>query len=392
MSGSQNTGQTDERPLVAGFILVMLGAGGWLLWWKFHTQISTAVMASQHWEMSQIGRFTDSYAALDAQVTASDPEDVGIKQLWRLCGYVGTSFRIPAALLLIGLGVLCLLRNAPGRYTTSLDLDRLMRVQSKVFRFTAAFSQRQLKPLQKADVATPRPLDPPTSSALWIERHARTGTGAFDADRARRELVRQLGVRWTGIEDAPPLVRCLFAAFSLQAARRRDAANDLLGSLSEGLADGSGEGRAGPDNALAFPSALVAEVDAILLDLELIQPCVEVASRHAYAAPALMSVLSHARVRAGVMAPGQFNCIKAVDRRLWYALHSLGFPKADGPFWLHMPNPRIDAIGVRDHWLAECELGQALVIPAVDRALGVIHIAGSQTTGSQKSRTPSEAT
>lgn len=391
MSGSQGTGQTDERPLIAGFILVAIAAGSFALWWKFHAQISTVVMAAQHWEMNQIGRVTDRYAALDAQVTATDPDDVGIKQLWRLCGYVGGFFRIPATVILVVLAGLCLLLNAPGRYTRLLDLDRLMRVQSRVFPFTAAFASRHLLPLQVGDTTTPRPLDPPLKNTLWIERNARAEGGSFDPTAARRELVRQLGPRWTGIDTASPLARCLFAAFSLQAARKRDRANALLGALSEHLTSSKGEGRAGPDTALAFPAALIGTVDKVLDDAELIRPCVEIAARHAYASPALMSVLSHARVRAGVLAPGQFNCIKLMDRRLWYALHGLGFPKSDGPFWLHMPNPRIEAIAARDHWFAECEMSQPLVIPAIDRALDAIHIAASQTAAGHPSSTPSEA-
>ena len=38
-----------------------------------------------------------------------------------------------------------------------------------------------------------------------------------------------------------------------------------------------------------------------------------------------MSVLNQARLRSGVLAPAQFAFLKLVDRRLWYALHALGF-------------------------------------------------------------------
>ena len=38
-----------------------------------------------------------------------------------------------------------------------------------------------------------------------------------------------------------------------------------------------------------------------------------------------MSVLNAARSRSGVLAPAQFAFLKLVDRRLWYALHALGF-------------------------------------------------------------------
>jgi len=63
------------------------------------------------------------------------------------------------------------------------------------------------------------------------------------------------------------------------------------------------------------------------------------------------------RKRAGVMAPAQFNWLKLVDRRLWYALHSLG-----------MPNPYVEARGARDHYAAECLIGEPIHAPSIDRA------------------------
>ena len=65
--------------------------------------------------------------------------------------------------------------------------------------------------------------------------------------------------------------------------------------------------------------------------------CEAVADRHAYTAPALMSVLTLARAEAGVLAPAQFAFLKLVDRPLWYALHSLGFPGGQNP--AEQPNP-----------------------------------------------------
>jgi intracellular multiplication protein IcmP len=84
-----------------------------------------------------------------------------------------------------------------------------------------------------------------------------------------------------------------------------------------------------------------------------------------------MSALTAARLKGGVLAPGQFAFLKLVDRRLWYALHSLGF-EAEG----HSPHPhpaqRIEAIGARDYWAAERIAGAPLSAPAIDRAVSVI--------------------
>ena len=84
-----------------------------------------------------------------------------------------------------------------------------------------------------------------------------------------------------------------------------------------------------------------------------------------------MSLLIEARRVAGVLAPAQFLALKLVDRPLWYALHSLGF-EGDGPGQNTHPNPRIEAIGARDHWAAERVAGRPLTQPSIARALAAV--------------------
>ena len=68
-----------------------------------------------------------------------------------------------------------------------------------------------------------------------------------------------------------------------------------------------------------------------------------------------------------MLPPAAFNAVKLVDRRLWYALHSLGFPlEAHGR--THHPNPCVEAAGSRDHWAVECASGGPVSRPAVERA------------------------
>jgi intracellular multiplication protein IcmP len=94
--------------------------------------------------------------------------------------------------------------------------------------------------------------------------------------------------------------------------------------------------------------------------------------------PAMMSVLCHARRRAGVLAPAQFNFLKLVDRRLWYALHSLGFPNESDADYGPMPNPLIEAVGARAHWHAELIAGGALHTPQLDEAAAAIRAKAGQ--------------
>ncbi len=81
-----------------------------------------------------------------------------------------------------------------------------------------------------------------------------------------------------------------------------------------------------------------------------------------------MSLLNSARLRAGVLAPGQFAWLKLVDRPLWYALASLGFETEGIGRYLH-PNPRGEAVGARDHWAIERLMGVPVLEPSLDRAI-----------------------
>lgn len=203
--------------------------------------------------------------------------------------------------------------------------------------------------------------------------------GHYDEEGAALELTRQLGAEWHGVAMAAPHVRCIFAALALHAGRKRDEALQLLGDLATSLPDGCGDGPAGPAEPLAFPPEVVARADAVLTDATLVAPCSAVAGQHAFTATALMSVLTLARSQAGVLAPAAFNVLKLVDRRLWYALHSLGFPGGQNP--AEQPNPRIEAVGARDHWAAERDAGQPLPIPSLARALVVVRKAVDQAAG-----------
>ncbi len=359
----------EEGMMLWGVVLFLMAVGCWFAWYRFHGQIAGEVMALQHWQMQRIARFTDRYVALDAQVAASDPSLVRIDVLWRLLHNVGAFFRIPAAAAITLLAVTCLLRAAPSRFTRNIDLPRLMQIQSEVFPSAAAFVGRSLK-LTPLQAGAPRPCDPALHASEWVHRFALGPDGSFDIEKAGHALSLQLGPVWEGFANASPQVRCLFAAFALQAARRRQDAVQFLGVLANALPNDPGDGPSGPAAPLAFGPAGVAEADRILSDAALAAPCQAIASRHAFTAPALMSLLTLARQEAGVLAPAQFAFLKMVDRPLWYALHSLGFP--GGQNRAEQPNPRLEAVGARDHWAAERDVGHPLPVPSLDRSLAVV--------------------
>jgi intracellular multiplication protein IcmP len=359
----------EEGMMLWGVVLLFLAVGAWFLWWRFHGLISATVMHVQHWQMQQFARFTDSYVALDSQVVQTDPDSVRFGTLWRLTHNVGSFLHYPAAALVAVLGIWCLLRASTTRFTRNIDLPKLMEIQAEVFPGGAAFVGRGLK-LTNIEKGAPRPCDPALHADEWISRFALGSDGAMNEDRAAVALTQQLGPVWGGLKQASPQVRCLFAVFALHAARKREAAVTLLGTLARSLPIDAKDGPNGPAAPLAFGTAAVAEADRVLGDGSLTKRCEAVARRHAYTAPMLMSVLSLARREAGVLAPAQFAFLKLVDRPLWYALHSLGFPGGQNP--AEQPNPRIEAAGARDHWAAECSVGHPLPVPSFERSLAVV--------------------
>jgi intracellular multiplication protein IcmP len=375
-SGDDNTG--------FNLIVIALGcvAGGWLLWAWYHGPISAAVLVVFRHEIAFIRLFTHRYDFLDRHLRAADPNAVVLADLYRTGHAVGMFFRILAAALLLLLAAACTARAAPARYRRAFDLDGLIREQVKSFRTSAAFLALRLQ-LAPPAPGEPRPADYALTPEEWIARYAtghepatakagepaivKVGVG-FDEAAARRALVRQLGPRWRGIEQAIPTVRALFAVFALHLGERRGEALRLLGDLSSALGN---RDRDEPEGPLALPAPAVAAADRVLCDYELAGSALSIANRHAYTHTALMALLNAARLRAGVLAPGQFAWLKLVDRPLWYALHSLGFENPGIGRYLH-PNPRVEAVGACDHWAVERLAGEPVIEPSLDRTIDAL--------------------
>ena len=372
-SGSGRAAWASNDDYIAiGCAIILIGVGffAYLAWDNYHAEISWGVFHLQHWKMQVIARFTNEYAQQDASVLAAHPEKASIWQLLGLLNNVGRFFRIPAAVLMLLLAAACYLRAAPSRYTRHFDLSGLRQEQAKYFRWAGAMLGRALH-LVRIDARNPRPADPALRVEEWVERYAMGRNGDLDEVAAKRALIRQLGTRWQGLKDAAPHVRCMFAVFALQLGGRREEVLAFLGEMAETLPLTPTKGGGGPEKPLTLPADLMKLTDQVLADPDLRRPAVEIADRHAYTTPALMSLLNDARRRSGVLAPAAFNALKLVDRSLWYALHSLGFP-GDGPGQNIHPNPRVEALGARDHWAAERVTRRPLNVPEIGQALGSV--------------------
>jgi len=344
-----------NRPL--SFYLLLLLAVAVLavwLWINLHGQIAYALLVWKHAELQALHSFTSYYDGVDRQVVSIPPDQMTLAQLGRLVNIVGSSVSTPACVVLLMLAGAAYFFAPSRRFRTLLDADGVFRAQGEPFRCAGAYVGRE-QPLVEPKPSLLRANDFALHAPEWIARHAWDAKAGFQPMLCRLALVRQLGPVWTGPAAAQPHARLLFAAFALHSIRERAEATRLLGDFAQRLAKGDGQ------DALDVPAELVARADVILADRDVATGCVEVAAKHAFQTTALMAALDHARDKAGVLAPAQFNGLKLVDRGLWYALHSLG-----------MPNPYVEALGARAHWAAEALAGQPLHTPVIDAAVHAV--------------------
>jgi len=358
-------------------ILIVVGVGilGWASWHVWHAEISRIALLLAHWEMQAIGLVTDRFRLADLEVQRAHLDRVQFGQLVRLYRNIGREFVYPAMALVLALAGLCFLRAGNARFTRTFDLEKLMAEQAIHSRSTAAFVSRGLK-LSKLRAGEPRPADAALHVDEWVARYATSEKSGFDETAARREFMRQLGGRWMGPAAASPAVRSMLAVFALQGVQRRDEAAALLGLLSEGLPRGKADGVAGPEEPLAFDPKTLRLADRVLATVDVAGWAFDVIQKHHFTTPGLMSVLNQARLRSGVLAPAQFAFLKLVDRRLWYALHAVGF-ESDTLVAHPHPSMRVEAIGAGAHWAAERAAGVPIPAPEFDSAIAAIRPKGA---------------
>lgn len=361
----------------AGFNFIVILAGlavfSYLLWMYYHAQVSAFVMLIMHYEIQFIDWFSDRYRIADQEMAQSAPSNVTLRDLYEITHAVGMFFRIPATALIVVLAGVCAVRAAPSRFKRHFDLDGLIEEQASGFPITAAFARRHLKLLAPQAEKT-LPADYALTPTEWIARFAIDAFGCFNEQKARAALATQLGNYWTGPTDASPVARLLFGAFALHLAERRDDALRLLGDASSRVADAKQDGENGPTETLSIPEDLIEHVDRFLereMPANEKTAAIKIAERHGYETTALMALLTASRIKAGVMAPAQFVWLKLVDRNLWYALHSLGYEIEGIGRYIH-PNPRVEALGARDHWAAERIAGRPILKPYLDASIAAL--------------------
>ncbi|KXV49940.1 hypothetical protein AD945_03080 [Gluconobacter albidus] len=367
----------EQSLILSGIALVGAGVLGWMVWTTFHTQISRFYCHALIWQIG-IMPATPELAHLNVQLHQAlyHPSSIRLVQLYYGLSIVGLQLRWPA-LLVGGICVgLCLFFGENKQLRTVLDLEGLIEVQARMFPTLRGFARRRLTSLVAPAADAPLPADPALTVEEWRARFATAEDGSLSEVCAAEAFEQQLGPHYTtaGPRAAPPIAQVLFSAFALHKLKRRDEAMVQLGRLSESLADSGLDGETGPLRSLDVPQDVVNAAQVSLAEPDVQATISESCDGHGWTTTALMTLLCDARFRAGVLAPPAFAIVKLIDRPLWYALHSLGYPSENPNEDVH-PNPRIEAAGARAHWAEEQRLRRPLYIPVLDRALATLRSA-----------------
>lgn len=170
-----------------------------------------------------------------------------------------------------------------------------------------------------------------------------------DREGMRRAFTKQLGPRWKNVDETSDYYKALFATFALKGVQKREESDELLGRIAVCWSENGG---------LNLPSDLLSYIKKINRDPEVGGAAADIADQHAFATTSLLGVLRWARWMGGVLAPGQFVWLRAVDRALWYPLNNLG-----------RRSFHVEGAGAMAHFMAEQNAKKPLPIPRVDTAI-----------------------
>ncbi len=387
--GSQNSrgawpSSDDDSLFYLLLLIVLLGVAGCLAWISAHALVSALVIDVLHREIAVLDYVTDRFRTFDRQMMVTDPGRVTLRGLYQALHIVGMYLRLPAVAAMGVLAVCCILRAPPERFRRRFDLDRLFTEHVARFPVAAAFRRRHLA-LTKLPDGPIRPADYALTAEEWLDRFVAGKGQPFDAARAMAALRAQLGPVWQGPRQASPLARFLFTVFALHHAERREDAARLIGMASLALDDGEHDKPEGPPAPLSLPGSVLAQAEAFLEEPSWFTESEALAAGHGFETTALMTVLNAARTKAGVLPPAEFAWLKLLDRRLWYALQSLGFESAGMGLYLH-PNARAEAVGARAHWARERMIGRALFRPELEEALAALGAVHDRRSGRVRPR------
>jgi intracellular multiplication protein IcmP len=363
MPAAQQSGQGGDNSyaILWGIAAIFFIIG--VVWFYLQKQIVTFYLSIKLYEMSLLKifshRFDDLYNS--TSYLLAFPATVTIKDLWIVGSGVGDWLRIPLTIFLIILAFVVYIFNTTRAFKHIYTLQNFIKLEKN--------NWPQIIPVANLDLVKTDIDKGPWAMSLTPMQYCKRyrildefrpqrteGMSRKDWDRievvvrrgeASRLFALQLGALWKGPQSLAPHVRALFAVFAARINADSKTAADLLNQFSQSAT-----------SKLNFNG-----VDALLkkhVNTKLVQ---RVAQSHAYVLTVMASMLEEARAD-GVQASADFLWLKAVDRRLWYTLNTVG-----------RQTPFVEVAGIYAHWIAEKELGRKLMVPMVEEATKALELA-----------------
>ena len=380
MSGGN--GNSDDGLWMLFFIVVMILAAGWGIWYLFKPQLLQTYIWVRQGEMAVASYWTDpneriSYIHDEEQKSITFGQakklinEVTPKQLLRddvdEWAIIHATTRVALEPMKVPFGILfglmiyyALFMGPTSYHRKKFNLDGLIAAQSKTFPILLPIVKfNPLKgPSRAPGDAVPAVL-PMFAEALgpeeWLAFHKNPVIdGKIDVDAAEQAFILQLGDKWQGAKKLPKHQQALLAAFALKAARKRTEADDLLGRIA-----GCWDHQSGLK--LSRDKGLMTDVRRVLRDKSIGEPMITRCNHHAFVTTALIGALDYARSEGGVLAPAQFLWLRGHDRNLWYPLNNLGRQAYHA-----------EAMGAMSHYRAEKQVKRPIPKPMMHDAIKAI--------------------
>jgi intracellular multiplication protein IcmP len=363
MAAPQSPNQSDNSAsIIWGVAAAFAVIGG--IWYAFKTQIIIFYLTIKLYEVKLLSYFFGYHFVplKDAIVAAMGaPDKITFDHLIIYGEGVGDWLRYPFVILLVILAVIVYLGNSTRVYKHQYTMQDLAKLEQT--------NWPQISPVVGLDLIKTDIDKGPWAMAMSpmqfckrlgllqeMRMERREGMSRRDWNKIEVALKRgeankifalQLGALWKGVEQLPPYVQALFAAFAARINADSKAAADLLMQLSA-------------SNGKKFN---MAEMRALLkkhYNTKLVQ---EIIQRHAYVLTVMASMLEKAR-DDGVQASADFLWLKPMDRRLWYTLNTVG-----------RQTPFVEVAGIFAHWIAEKEASAKILVPMVEEATNALELA-----------------
>jgi len=195
----------------------------------------------------------------------------------------------------------------------------------------------------------------------------------FSEPDAETDRAAQCGRPWQGVMKASPLTQTLTLIFALHEDLKGEAAQILLGSLSQSVPHRKRDAGEGPPTVLPIPGGYVRRVRRRLGKEDALRQRIDtLGTAHAFETGVLLTLLQKALLRGGLLNPGMFSAIQFYDRALWLVLQAATFPRETGNWWEMSTTLCTESAGAIAHWQSECEVGTALAPPVVARPLRIL--------------------